>query len=806
MKWGRIKLKRWLSLCLIVLVALPVLSYLSLPFIAKNVVEIWLTDQGFQKPVFSVEYPSHRELLISQLSVEKHTENRISTLSAGPVTIKFDPWKLLFNAELTRIEIPSANLDIAMTGKAPQDEAETTDTSDTSSFDLSQLMPDQWLELAPAQELVIGQLDVKWYGPDQPFYRFTGNIYLTQKQLLTRVLSSINERKLSHSDITLFRDNRFQINVIDQQASGSGPIVRLTGLFIQNDASITLQALHSVDLGKIYQIAQQLEIPQMEIIPPINGSYSGDTEISFAKDFTGNLDAWLLSINAIQQNQLQARIEQPYDGIDSINLDLTSELSLLQPGSLKHGSVNPGSVNSSSVNPAPLNHSISIVVSADSKVSLANLEQAGWSTANATATLDNALTIKIAEKTDIEPFKMTLNTGKVSNSTSQIIPQPISLSFSNTDLALKKTQVVFNAPQIQTHLNTTTLPAIQASGNIYVQLPEIKAGISLGSNALSLQSAISLAANLDKALIDAQWRIKEIDLAKTQAQWRPYLATLWPEKLTFISGEYSQSGHFKWLSGRLDGVISHFVSKISLTQDRLAVIGASIDSKTFLRGERIDEQGSLRIDKIDAGVEINDIQSQYRLNKLGTNNSIADISHFSGTLLGGSFQLAPFYSVLNPLTINTDLFLRGLSLDALLKLEQQPGLSGEGILDGDLPLRFTSSGIYITDGIVQARGPGIIRYRPDASIQALRQSYLGLGIALDALADFHYHELSVGANYTPDGVLLLKTHLAGNNPAWNNGQAVNFSLNIEENLLNLLKTLQFTDELTNTIEKRYRTP
>ncbi|WP_372737743.1 YdbH domain-containing protein [Neptunomonas sp.] len=796
MKWGRMKLSRWLSLCLIVLLALPVISYLSLPFIAKNVVEIWLTDQGFQKPVFNVEYPSHRELLISQLSVEKHTQNRISTLSAGPVTIKFDPWRLLFNGELTRIEIPSANLDIAMTGKAPRDEAETIDTPATTSFDLSQLMPGQWLELAPAQELVIGQLDVKWHGPDQPFYRFTGNIYLTQEQLLTRVLSSINGRKLSHSDITLFRDNRFQINVIDQQASNSGPIVRLTGLFIQNDASVTLQALHSVDLGKVFQIAQQLELPHMEIIPPINGSYSGDTELSFAKDYTGSLDAWLASINATQQNQLHARIEQPHDGIGSVNLDLTSEISLLQPGAVKQGAVNPSSVN----------HSISIVVSADSKVSLANLKQAGWSAANATATLDNALTIKITEKTAIEPFRITLNTGKVSNPTSQITSQPISLSFSDTDLALKKTRIGFNAPRIQTNMQSTTLPAIQASGNIYVQLPQIKAGISLGSDSISLQSAISLAANPDKELIDAQWRIKEIDLAKTQAQWRPYLTAYWPEKLTFLSGEYSQSGHFTWLSGRLDGVISHSLSQVSVTQDRLAVIGASIDSKTFLRGERIDEQGSLRIDKIDAGIEINDIQSQFRLNKLGTDNSIADISHFSGALLGGSFQLAPFYSVLNPLTINTDLFLRGLSLDALLKLEQQPGLSGEGVLDGDLPLRFTSSGIYITDGKLQARGPGIIRYRPDASIQALRQSYLGLGIALDALSDFHYRELSVGANYTPDGVLLLKTHLAGNNPAWNNGQAVNFSLNIEENLLNLLKTLQFTDELTNTIEKRYRTP
>ena len=781
-------LKRWLSLCLIVLLTLPVISYFSLPFIAKNVVESWLTDQGFQKPVFSVEYPSHRELRISQLSVEKHTDNRISTLSAGPVTITYDPWKLLFNGELTRIEIPSASLDIAMTGKAVQDK---TETPDTTRFDLAQLIPDQWLGFAPAEELVIGQLDVKWHGPEQPFYRFTGNIYLTQKQLLTRVLSSINNRQLSHTDVTLFRDNRFQINVIDQQATDTGPIVRLTGQLTQNDASITLQALHSVDLAKTYQMLQQLEFSQIEVIPSINGSYSGDTEISFGKDYAGDMHAWLASIKATQQNQFNVWIEQPYDGIGSVHLNFISDISLSQPSSIKQ--------------------SLSIVVSAGSKVSLSDLQHDGWSTANMSATLANPLTIKATDTTSIEPFKITLSMGTVSQGTIstpnlRVTPQPISLSFGDIDLSLKKTRVVFNAPQIQTYLNTTTLPAIQASGNIYVRLPEIKAGISLDSHSLSLQSAISLTANLDKDLIDAQWRIKEVDLAKSQAQWRPHLASSWPEKLTFMSGDYAQSGHFTWRSSRLDGVISHTVSNLSLTQDRLAVTGIAIDSKTFLRGDRIDEQGHLHIDKIDAGIEINNIQSQFRINNLGADNSIADISHFSGTMLGGSFQLAPFYGALNPLSINTDLFLRDLSLDALLKLEQQPGLSGEGIIDGDLPFRLTNSGFYITDGKLQARGPGIIRYRPDASIQALRESYLGLGIALDALSDFHYRELSIGANYTPDGALVLKTHLAGNNPAWNNGQPVNFSMNIEENLLKLMKTLQFTDELTNTIEKRYRTP
>ena len=772
-------MKRWLSLCLLGLLILPVIGYFSLPFIAKNVVQNWLIDQGFQKPVFSVDYPSHRELLISEFSVEKHTDNRISTLSAGPVTISYDPWKLLLQGELTRIEIPSASLDIAMTGKAAK-----TDTaeSDSSPFDLSQLIPDQWLGFAPAEELVIGELDVQWHGPDQPFYRFTGNIYLTQQQLLTRVLSSINNKALNRSDIIFFQDNRFEINMIDQEISSADPIINLTGLLTHDDNSIILQTVHSLDLNKTYKLAQQLNVADIYQISGISGLYSGSTEVTFAKYYPGNLDKWLLTIKAEQHNQLSAEIDKPYEGIGRTDINFKSNINLTQ-------------LNQLDIRWEP-----------NSAITLHQIEKSGWTIATTEVKLESALNILINDKTSVEPFRISISPSMIRHPDLQITPQPISLSFNDINLEKQKAHISLNTRQIQASLSAMKLPAIDLEGNAYIQLPSIKAGVSVLNKSLTLKSAIGMDINLDKELIDAQWRIDEIPLINKQKNWRPYLPFAWPAKLILNSGDYTQSGHVKWLSGRLDGVITHTFNNVGFTQETLSVAGITINSQTFLRGERIDEQGSLHIDKIDAGIEINNIASQFRINKLGTNNAIADIKDLSGNILGGSFQLAPFYSVLNPLTINTDLSLRGLSLGALLRLEQQPGLTGEGILDGNLPLRYTSDGFYVTDGKIQARGTGVIRYRPDASIQALRESYLGLGIALDALSDFHYHELSVGTDYTPDGALLLNTRLSGNNPEWNNGQAVNFSMNIEENLLKLLETLQFTDKLTNTIEKRYRTP
>lgn len=780
-------MKRWLLLSLAVLLVLPSLSYVAMPFIAKNVVESWLLDQGFQKPVFSVEYPSHQELLISQISVEKHTNNRVSTLTAGPVRITYEPWDLFLRGELGRIEIPSANLDIAMTGKNTKDESQ----SDTpSSLDLSLLLPDLWLGFAPADELIIGQLNVKWHGPKQPLYRFTGNIFLTQELLLSRVLSSINEKEVAHSDITLLKGNRFKINIIDQAA----PIFRLTGQLSSDDDTITLQILHSLDLDKAQQLARLLEIPEIEKLPALNGSYSGKTDLSFAKQYEGSFEQWLLSLTTTQDNRLNMWTSNPFTGtngtlnsssgidVNNLYLSLSSAIGYSYPNKLK------------------------ISLAPDSALSIFQFKLSDLSIEKASVKLNTAFNIQENGTTAIEPFSITITPKAIRNAEIQITSQPINLAFNDIDLTQKKASINIDTGLLKLRQGKQKLPSLRVNGNIYAHLPNIKAGFSIQSKDIPLNTAISMTADLDKELIDAQWRIKEISLVDSEARWQPYLPFEFPKALTFTSGNYTQLGHFQWLSGRLDGTINHTASNINLTHDNISVDGISIRSKTHLRGERIDEQGSLKVDNIDAGIQISNLKSEFRLNKLGTTNAIADIRHLSGSLLEGTFQLAPFYSVLSPLTINTDLYLRSLSLDALLQLEQQPGLSGEGILDGDLPLRYNAAGFSVAKGEMRARGPGVIRYQPNASIQALRESYLGLGIALDALSNFHYNKLSILADYSPDGALLLKTQLGGNNPEWNNGQQVNFSMNIEENLHKLMKTLQFTDELTNRIEKRYRTP
>ena len=70
----------------------------------------------------------------------------------------------------------------------------------------------------------------------------------------------------------------------------------------------------------------------------------------------------------------------------------------------------------------------------------------------------------------------------------------------------------------------------------------------------------------------------------------------------------------------------------------------------------------------------------------------------------------------------------------------------------------------------------------------------GIQLALDALTDLRFDLLDLTLDYQPSGDALMRARLKGYNPAWQQGRPVDLNLNIEENLLDLLRTLRLTDD------------
>lgn len=152
--------------------------------------------------------------------------------------------------------------------------------------------------------------------------------------------------------------------------------------------------------------------------------------------------------------------------------------------------------------------------------------------------------------------------------------------------------------------------------------------------------------------------------------------------------------------------------------------------------------------------------------------------------------------------------LRELDLSKVLSLEQQKGLQGTGVLDGSIPITVTARGLTVKDGSVEARPPGgVIKYRPSPeATRVVTQANANMQVVLQALNNFEYNVLQVGAQYIEDGTLLLKARLEGKNPDQNKSPPIHFNLTVQENIPALLKSLRLMGDIEQSVQKRFVKP
>jgi hypothetical protein len=123
----------------------------------------------------------------------------------------------------------------------------------------------------------------------------------------------------------------------------------------------------------------------------------------------------------------------------------------------------------------------------------------------------------------------------------------------------------------------------------------------------------------------------------------------------------------------------------------------------------------------------------------------------------------------------------------------------EGSISGILPVAITGDQITIAQGRLESDEPGgSIRYR--AGDAGTDESQLGL--ATRALSDFEFESLTSEVTYTEDGDLLLAMRLEGVNPKMDPSQPVVLNLNLENNVPQMLRSLQATRSIQEIFERR----
>lgn len=171
------------------------------------------------------------------------------------------------------------------------------------------------------------------------------------------------------------------------------------------------------------------------------------------------------------------------------------------------------------------------------------------------------------------------------------------------------------------------------------------------------------------------------------------------------------------------------------------------------------------------------------------------------SVMGGTLRASPFTLVPGGTTPPLEIQVEGIDLQQLLRMKQHDEFTATGTLDGKIPLRLDKTGVYIERGELQARSPGVIRYRPSGG-EALANTNPGLGMAITALRDFQYSVLRAGLDYSPAGILKMRVTLEGRNPEFQNGKPVHFNINLEENILALIRSLTIAEDFSKQIDNR----
>jgi hypothetical protein len=153
----------------------------------------------------------------------------------------------------------------------------------------------------------------------------------------------------------------------------------------------------------------------------------------------------------------------------------------------------------------------------------------------------------------------------------------------------------------------------------------------------------------------------------------------------------------------------------------------------------------------------------------------------------GRIRAAPFTIGSAGMRFSTTLTAERLKLDEIFALAQLDGLTGKGTMHGALPITVAGAEAVIDNGELVSDAPGWVRYRPDQAPAALQAGGENVNLLLQALENFRYEELRLTINGRTDGDMDVGLHLAGANPDLYDGYPIEFNLNLEGALADVLR-------------------
>ncbi len=208
------------------------------------------------------------------------------------------------------------------------------------------------------------------------------------------------------------------------------------------------------------------------------------------------------------------------------------------------------------------------------------------------------------------------------------------------------------------------------------------------------------------------------------------------------------------------------------------------------------DKQQLKIGNLFVGVPIQALQLDAQIN-----GGEPVVDHFKARLLGGRIDFDDFKLIAPSQTV---INIAGISLTEVIKYSAYPEIEGKAVIDGMLPFALGEQGVTVKNGLIFARSPGgYIKVPENTVIKAMGKGNPAFYLTMQLLSNFQFDTLQGVIGYTSDGESDLKIKLKGINPDKSGTQPITFNYSHNENILKLLKSLRFNEQLERQIKEKY---
>ncbi len=182
------------------------------------------------------------------------------------------------------------------------------------------------------------------------------------------------------------------------------------------------------------------------------------------------------------------------------------------------------------------------------------------------------------------------------------------------------------------------------------------------------------------------------------------------------------------------------------------------------------------------------------------NPSLVSLSGFSAGFMEGSVAIESVDYDMAKKNAHTELVLNNIPLQKLLDMQGMKKIFATGSIKGTIPVIMKDGIIEIPSGSIDADQTGKIMYSTTPEERAAANE--SIRFTYEALSNFLYSELVSSVTMSPDGQSLIRLQLKGVNPSFQEGRPVHLNLNVEQNLLDLLRSLSISTKIEEALTEK----